>query len=132
MDDIVLLARTRWQLRRAIKALYAILRPLDLRLHRSKRFIGKTTHGFDFLGYQLHPDRKLRPSRESLRRLRERARRLYEREADLHRLRQYVWRWQRWLHGGLDGLVSRQGGAPRTTRYILTHLRIPRAPGRGG
>ncbi len=92
MDDIVLLARTRWQLRRAIAELHACLRPLHLRLHPKKRFIGKLSRGFDFLGYQLHPGRKLRPSHESQRRLRERARRLYEREADINRLRRYVTR----------------------------------------
>ncbi len=126
MDDIVILARTRWQLRGAIAALHAVLRPLHLRLHRIKRYIGKTTRGFDFLGYQFHPGRKLRPSRESLRRLRERARRLYEREADIHRLRRYVRRWWWWLHGGLGGRVSRQGGLERITRHILTHLHITR------
>ena len=65
MDDIVLLARTRWQLRRAIAELHACLRPLHLRHHPEKRFIGKLSRGFDFLGYQfihLHWGRKLRPS----------------------------------------------------------------------
>ena len=59
----MLLAKSRWQLRRAIAALHAVLRPLHLRLHRVKRFIGRTSTGFDVLGYRLHPGRKLRPSR---------------------------------------------------------------------
>jgi len=126
MDDIILLAKSRWQLRRAIAELHACLRPLHLRLHPEKRFIGKLSRGFDFLGYQLHPGRKLRPSPESFRRLRERARRLYEREADVNRLRQYVTRWWCWLGGGLDGLVSRQGGPERTMRHILSTLHIVR------
>jgi hypothetical protein len=50
MDDIVLLASTRWQLRRAIAALHEEIAPLGLRLRRVKRFIGRTTQGFDFLG----------------------------------------------------------------------------------
>ncbi len=132
MDDVVILAKSRWQLRRAIVQLHAVLRPLNLRLHRRKRFIGRVTVGFDFLGYRLHPGRKLRPSWESLRRLRMRARRLYEREADLGRLRQYVARWWRWLHGGLWGRVSRLGGIPRLTKHILAHLRINRPRGREG
>ena len=57
MDDIVLLARTRWQLRRAIAALHEEITPLGLRLHRVKRFIGRTTQGFDFLGYQIRVGR---------------------------------------------------------------------------
>jgi RNA-directed DNA polymerase len=66
MDDIVLLARTRWQLRRAIAALHEEITPLGLRLHRVKRFIGRTTQGFDFLGYQIRAGARLRPSAEGL------------------------------------------------------------------
>jgi RNA-directed DNA polymerase len=133
MDDVILLAKSRWKLRRAIAALHAVLRPLHLRLHREqKRFIGRTSTGFDFLGYTLQSGRKLRPSKESLRRLRTRARRLYEREGDVTRLRQYVLRWWRWLHGGLWGRVCRAGGAERLTRYVLAHLRIPRHTCRDG
>ncbi len=135
MDDIVLLTRTRWQLRRAISILHAVLRFLHLRLHKTKRYIGKTTVGFDFLGYRLHRGRKLRPSGESLHRLRTRASRLYERGADVNRLRLYVRRWRRWLHGGLRGCVSRQGGDERIIRHILTLLRITephRCCGSGG
>ena len=79
---------------------------LMLTLHLVKRFIGRTEKGFDFLGYKIHPNRKLRPSRVSLHRLTERARQLYEREASIKRLWQYVIRWHRWLHGGLDDMVS--------------------------
>ena len=55
MDDVVLLAKSRWQLRRAIAALHAVLRPLHLRLRRVKRFIGRTSTGFDSLGYAQRP-----------------------------------------------------------------------------
>jgi RNA-directed DNA polymerase len=86
MDDIVLLARTRWQLRRAIAALHEEIATLGLHLHRIKRFIGRTTQGFDFLGYRIRAGARLRPSAEGLRRMRVRARRLYEREGDWQRL----------------------------------------------
>ena len=66
MDDIVLLARTRWQLRRAIAALHEEIAVLGLHLHRVKRFIGRTTQGFDFLGYQIRAGARLRPSAEGL------------------------------------------------------------------
>ena len=65
-DDMVLLARTCWQLRRAIAALHEEITPLGLRLHRVKRFIGRTTQGFDFLGYQIRAGARLRPSAEGL------------------------------------------------------------------
>jgi len=129
MDDIVLLARTRWQLRRAIAALHEEITPLGLRLHRVKRFIGRTTQGFDFLGYQIRAGARLRPSAEGLRRLRERARQLYEREGDWQRLRQYVLRWWRWHLGGLDGMVRRKGGVKRTWHHVLTHLGLKHPPG---
>jgi RNA-directed DNA polymerase len=66
MDDIVLLARTRWELRRAIAALHEEIAALGLRLHRVKRFIGRTTQGFDFLGYRIRAGARLRPSAEGL------------------------------------------------------------------
>jgi hypothetical protein len=53
MDDIVLLARTRWELRRAIAALHEEIAALGLHLHRVKRLIGRTTQGFDFLGERV-------------------------------------------------------------------------------
>ena len=124
MDDIVLLARTRWELRRAIAALHEEVALLGLQLHRVKRFIGRTTRGFDFLGYRIRAGARLRPSAEGLRRLRERARQLYEREGDIRRLRQYVLRWWRWHLGGLDGLVSQKGGLRRIERLVFRGLEI--------
>jgi hypothetical protein len=63
---------------RHIRELLAVTLSLGLELHRQKRFIGRIDGGFDFLGYRIHPSRKLRPSTESLHRLATRARRLYE------------------------------------------------------
>ena len=124
MDDIVLLARTRWELRRAIAALHEEIAGLGLRLHRVKRFIGLTTKGFDFLGYRIRAGARLRPSAEGLRRLRERARRLHEREGGIRRLQQYVLRWWWWHLGGIDGRVSRKGGLKRIERLVFWGLDI--------
>ena len=136
MDDIVLLARTRWQLRRAIAALHEEIAPLGLHLHRVKRFIGRTAQGFDFLGYRIRAGARLRPSAEGLRRLRERARRLHEREGDRHRLRQYVLRWQRWHWGGLHGIKrpicpacqERVCNCPRSDKKLVEAAGIEPAP----
>ena len=106
MDDFVILARTRWHLRKAIAQIFKITTGLKLRLHRKiKCFIGRTDNGFDFLGYTIHPQRRLKPSSVSLQRLVARARRLYEQGGSKDRLWEYVTRWHRWLHGGLRGLV---------------------------
>lgn len=132
MDDVVILAKTRHQLRKAIRAVHRALSPLGLRLHeRQKRHIGRTAGGFDFLGYRLQPGRLLRPSEASVDRLRERARRLCELGASMARLRQHATRWLRWLTGGLDGLVSRNGGLQRYGVRILTRLDIPGPSARG-
>jgi hypothetical protein len=93
VDDIVLLARTRWELRRAISALHQEIAAFGLQLHCIKCFIGHRTQGFDFLGDQIRAGARLRPSAEGLRRMRVHARRLYEREGDWQRLRQYVLCW---------------------------------------
>ncbi len=124
MDDFVILASSRHGLRRAIRRVHGVLRRLRLGLHPGKRYIGRTDRGFDFLGYQIHPGRRLRPSAVSLRRLTVRARRLYEQGAALDRLRRYVTRWQSWLHGGLGGLVSRKGGVRRYWVFVLRQLGI--------
>ncbi len=107
MDDFVILASSRHVLRKAIRKVHEVLYSLMLVLHPVKRFIGRTVKSFDFLGYQIHQNRKLRPSAVSLHRLTERARQLYERGVSEERLRQYVIRWHRWLHGGLDEFVTR-------------------------
>ncbi len=119
MDDIVILAKTRWHLRAAIRSLIEVIESLGLCLHQQKRFIGRIDKGFDFLGYQIHPSRRLRPSAESLRRLAVRAGRLYEQGDDSRRLRRYVTRWTRRLWGGLDGLVTRKGGDKRYMVFVL-------------
>ncbi len=124
MDDIVILAKTRWHFRTAIRSLIEVLESLGLCLHQEKRFVGRIDKGFDFLGYRIHPSRRLRPSAESLRRLVVRAGRLYEQGADSCRLWRYVTRWTRWLWGGLDGLVTRKGGIKSYMVYVLKQLQI--------
>ena len=63
----------------------------------------------------------------SLHRLTERARRLYEQGVTEKRLRQYVTRWHRWLHGGLDGLAAYKGGVTKYWVYDLKNLHITEA-----
>ena len=52
-DDFVLMAPTRHKLRRAIKEVHAVMSDLGLRLHATKRCIGKLSNGFDILGYRV-------------------------------------------------------------------------------
>ncbi len=71
-----------------------------------------------------HPARKLLPSAVSQQRLAQRAYRLYERKASPERLWQFVNRWHRRLHGGLDGMVFAKGGITKCWVYVLKHLHI--------
>ena len=50
MDEILVLAPTRWKLRQAVKVVNQILASLRLAKHPDKTFIGRIVKGFDFLG----------------------------------------------------------------------------------
>ena len=111
MDDIIIMAKTRWCLRDAVRKMFQVTNSLGLKMHKKEKFfIGRIEKGFSFSGYQFHPGRKLCPSAESLRRFATNARRLYEQQGDLHRLGLYVSRWTLWLWSGLPGMVSTKGG----------------------
>jgi hypothetical protein len=53
MDDILVLAPTRWKLRKAVAVVNRGLDALGLAKHPDKTFIGRTEKGFDFLGYHF-------------------------------------------------------------------------------
>jgi len=113
MDDILVLAPTRWKLRRAVKIVNETLAELGLAKHPDKTFIGRAAKGFDFLGYRLSPQ-GLSVAKQTWQRFAERATRLYEQERAGARppgaLREYVHRWRRWLGAGLGPLRCNRGG----------------------
>ena len=114
MDDIIVLAPTRWKLRRVVKTLNRELDALQLEKHPGKTFIGRIEKGFDFLGYRFTP-RSLTVARKTIENFLERALRLYEQEplapptahdgprerGGSPRLESYVTRWRRWATAGL-------------------------------
>ncbi len=53
MDDILILAPTRWKLKKAIRVLNQTFNELRLEQHPDKTLIGRTERGFDFLGYHF-------------------------------------------------------------------------------
>ena len=77
MDDWVVLTKTKTALRKVIKKTHHIMKDLKLHLHPTKTYIGKISHGFNFLGYYMD-DKTLLPSSETIRRMSERATALYE------------------------------------------------------
>jgi len=79
MDDVIVLAPTRWKLRRAVKVVNEVLSGLALEKAREKTFIGRVEKGFDFLGFRLSPQ-GTRVAEATWKRFRERALRLYEQD----------------------------------------------------
>ena len=77
MDDWVILAKTRWALRRVVQQVNTILDHLKLEKHPDKTFIGRIDRGFDFLGYRFVAE-GLRLAAQTKQRFVERATRLYE------------------------------------------------------
>ncbi len=124
MDDIVILAKTRWKLRRAIASVNRVLQSLHLEKHPDKTFIGPVSKGFDFLGY--HFCRKgLSLAHTTVRKFLTKLSRLYEhngrkqkRYQDWSPKRQtpqcvetiittYINRWLGWVYGGLNNVQVR-------------------------
>jgi RNA-directed DNA polymerase len=122
MDDILILAPTRWQLRGAVKVVNKTLRALGLEKHSEKTFIGRIERGFDFLGYHFSPT-GLKLATKTIADFIEKASRLYEQKRSSvsagSALEMYVRRWLRWVK---SGICIRIGASRRNV------LRFPTAP----
>ena len=99
-EDVVILAETRWKLRRAIKVLNETFAELGGEQHPDKTSIGRVERGFDFLGVHFalqdseevsespnqnqtntNKQLSLTPARSAIRRMAEKITRLYEQRA---------------------------------------------------
>lgn len=131
VDDIVVLAKTRHNLRSAMKLLYKTLDQLKLKIHKDEKFfVGKSSKGFSFLGYYFKPNRKPRPSRECLGRFIRNVKRLKEqilsefiqagrdvlvlldsdnKKSPYATLINYIRRFYSYLRAGLGGAALNQG-----------------------
>src|ERR1022692_3214709 len=109
MDDWVILAPTRWALRRAVVAVNETLRELRVEQHPDKTFVGWIKRGFTFLGYWITEKGLTGVAPSAWQGFQERVARLYEQNAPLEEIRrgveQYVRRWRRWVRSGV-GEVS--------------------------
>ena len=101
MDDWVILATSRWKLRRAVAKVNRTLDDLCVAQHPDKTFIGRTDKGFTFLGYRFSPD-SLSIAQQTHKQCLDRVARLYEQGADLARIWDYMRRWLCWCRSGLD------------------------------
>ncbi|MFC1591391.1 reverse transcriptase domain-containing protein [Thermodesulfobacteriota bacterium] len=98
MDDILILAPTRWKLKKAIRVLNKTFNALGLEQHPDKTLIGRTERGFDFLGYFFKPG-FTGIAQQTIDRFTKRIARLYEQGADPVRIGQYARRWWQWVRG---------------------------------
>jgi hypothetical protein len=102
MDDILILAPTRWKLKKAIRVLNLTFIDLKLEKHPDKTMIGRTDRGFDFLGYRFKPER-ITLAQKTISNFITKALRLYEQEPPHRRRRRlgaYGLRWIRWATSG--------------------------------
>jgi RNA-directed DNA polymerase len=100
MDDWVVLAPSRWKLRRAVRVINQILHDLDVEQHPDKTFVGRVEREIDFLGYHFSPE-ELSVAATTLRQFERRVSRLYEQDSTGDRVRDYVKRFQQWVRSGL-------------------------------
>ena len=119
MDDWVVLAPTRWKLRKAIKVVRETLTELKVEIHPDKTFIGRVARGFSFLGYRIKSDGIVGVAVQTLERFSERMTRLYEQGATPERIGKYVRRWLQWVRAGLEGYL------PVTLRHAAAAM-LPR------
>jgi len=109
MDDWIVLADTRWKLRRAVKAANEALEQLKVQKHPFKTFIGRISHGFDFLGYRMTPESidGLDVAGQTIKNHFDKIARLYEQGAGMERIGRYVKGWWQWVNAGVDVIVQR-------------------------
>ena len=104
MDDILILTKTRWKCRGAVKQLNNEFNRMKIVKHPDKTFIGKIEKGFDFLGYHFST-KGLTIAEITWSKFVARLHRLYEQKkasVDCDALLgEYVCRWQRWTRAGL-------------------------------
>jgi hypothetical protein len=68
MDDILILAPTRWKLKKAIRVLNQTFNELKLEKHADKTIMWRTVSGLDFLGCHFGP-RELTVEKQTYERL---------------------------------------------------------------
>lgn len=101
----MVLAPTRWSLRRAVRVVNETLRELRVEQHPDKTFVGRIARGFTFLGYWVTAQGVTGVAPSTWARFQDRVARLYEQDASPEDIRRrighYVRRWRRWVVSGL-------------------------------
>lgn len=110
MDDWVVLAPTRWSLRRAVRIAHETLRELRVEPHPNKTFVGRVARGFTFLGYWVREQGVTGVAPSTWARCQDRVARLYEQDASpeetRRRIGRYVRRWKQYVVSGMRDLIA--------------------------
>jgi hypothetical protein len=105
MDDIIVLAKTRWHLRCAIRTVNQHFNALKIEQAPDKTFIGRIEKQFDFLGYRFGLPH-LAVAQKTISNAVNMAIRLYEKKQTAPKravaLDDYFIRWLRWVVAGID------------------------------
>jgi RNA-directed DNA polymerase len=105
MDDIIVLAKTRWHLRCAIRTVNEHFNALKLAQAPDKTFIGRIEKGFDFLGYRFGSPH-LAVAEKTISNAVNNVIQLYEQKQTAPEravaLDDYITRWLRWVVAGID------------------------------
>ena len=123
MDDWVVLAPTRWKLRKAIKAVNEVMAELRVEKHPDKTFIGRIARGFDFLGYWFSPD-GLSICWKTVDRMVDKVSRLYEQGADMLRFETYLKHWWQWVRSGVDGVLRKDDSSVGFGWCVTFHVPV--------
>jgi hypothetical protein len=104
MDDVIVLAKTRWHLRKAVRTVNQHFHQLKVEQAPDKTFIGKISKGFDFLGYQFGKE-KITVSKRTIQNHICRLTQLYEQNKHQPNwkmlLDDYRQRWVTWVYSGI-------------------------------
>ncbi len=124
MDDWVILAPTRWSLRRAVRMVNQTLHELRLEQHPDKTFVGRIERGFTFLGYWITEKGVTGVAPSAWQGFQERLARLYEQDAPREETRRqielYVGRWKQWVMGRVrDVSVSFHWAVQATSQGVF-------------
>ncbi|WP_139540898.1 reverse transcriptase domain-containing protein [Klebsiella spallanzanii] len=137
MDDFIILAPTRWTLRRAVRDMKQFLNNFGFTLHPDKTQLGKTERGFDWMGlwFKQHGIHSIAPRAVSQHRLQ--CRRLYEHirhlNKDLQAARMALYR-RRWVRALVPVIIlTTIDTLPDTsvmsiTNYSRSLRRLPNIP----
>ena len=100
MDDWIIFAKTRWQLRKAIKITNQILAELKVEKHPDKTWIGRVVNTFDFCGFRFGPEGVIALAQATQEKFTSTIRKLYEQERDAEvKVRKYIKFFNAWVLG---------------------------------